>query len=212
MAYQGTYSIHPSQNHTAFPANVDDVDLTEADVVQSKPLSVHTVGIVYFCLLHLIWNILQEMSSFLYRLRLVELRRQVVDEVNCSGGYGLEFALQMETKITDVLGDIESHFQATNDTPKQTGRSSDAMFIEKDLCQIMGQAWLLRLHRPFLVQGYRDTRYVGSSEIRVNPTFKHSNLGTLPGSVRQGCSTDPPISVHKLSSQRTTPLAARSVI
>lgn len=44
LAHQGTYSIHPSQNHTSLPANIDDADLVEADVIQSKPLNVHTVS------------------------------------------------------------------------------------------------------------------------------------------------------------------------
>ena len=54
MAHQGTYSVHPKQNHTSFPANIDDADLIESDVVQSKPLNIHTVSGIYLLLYTLV--------------------------------------------------------------------------------------------------------------------------------------------------------------
>ncbi|KAF9444653.1 hypothetical protein P691DRAFT_736145 [Macrolepiota fuliginosa MF-IS2] len=146
LAHQGTYSIHPSQNHTSLPANIDDNDLVEADVVQSKPLNVHT-----------------EMSSFLCRLRFVDIYRQMVDEIN-SSGYELEAALDMEAKTSSAIGDIKEYFQVVNDTRRNSSRPSTVTSMERTFCQMMGQARLLQLHRPFLFQGYRDSHYVHSRD------------------------------------------------
>lgn len=143
MAHQGTYSVHPAQNHTSFPANIDDADLTASDVVQSKPLNIHT-----------------EMSSFLYRLRLIELHRQVIDEIN-RGGYEPEYAQEMNTKITNAMGEIKDIFQVTTDPQKLT-RSNQATCIEKKICHIMTQGQLLQLHRPFLFRGCYDAHFAAS--------------------------------------------------
>lgn len=152
------------------------------------------------------------MSSFLCRLRFIELWRQMVDEVNYNGGYWPEFALQMETKITEVIGNIESYFQSTRDTRKQPHRTSDTMVMEKNLCQVMGQALLLQLHRPFLLKGYSDALYVSVLRDQGGFKFKHLPLGTLPRSVHSGCSAYPPISLHRLSSQGITSLAYWGVV
>ncbi|KXN85054.1 hypothetical protein AN958_11727 [Leucoagaricus sp. SymC.cos] len=143
MAHQGTYSVHPSQNHTSFPANIDDCDLIEADVVQSKPLNIHT-----------------EMSSFICRIRLFELHRQMVDEINC-GGYELDFAQELDSKITTVIGEIKDYFQVTTD-PQKYSRPNHVTSMERTLCHMMAQTRLLRLHRPFLFRGCFDTRYTNS--------------------------------------------------
>ncbi|KAJ3575517.1 hypothetical protein NP233_g1052 [Leucocoprinus birnbaumii] len=143
MAHQGTYSVHPSQNHTSYPANIDDSDLIEADVVQSKPLNVHT-----------------EMSSFLCRLRFIELHRQVIDEVNC-GGYDLEYAQEMDSRLGIAIGEIKDYFQVTTD-PQKFSRSNQITCMERTLCHIMAQTRLLQLHRPFLFKGCYDDRYISS--------------------------------------------------
>ncbi|KAF5360715.1 hypothetical protein D9756_004474 [Leucocoprinus leucothites] len=143
MAHQGAYSVHPSQNHTSFPANIDDADLIEADVVQSKPLNVHT-----------------EMSSFLCRLRFVEHHRQIIDEVNC-GGYEPEYAQTMDCKINNSIGEIKDYFQVTTD-PQKFSRSSQVTCMERSLCHIMAQTRLLSLHRPFLFRGCYDDRSTNS--------------------------------------------------
>ncbi|KAJ6614995.1 hypothetical protein B0H10DRAFT_2042843 [Mycena sp. CBHHK59/15] len=57
-AHNGTYSIHPSQNHTGFPANIND------------PAHTYT-----------------EMTFALCRLRFVELYRQIVDNMQAPTGY-----------------------------------------------------------------------------------------------------------------------------
>ncbi|EKM75494.1 hypothetical protein AGABI1DRAFT_132163 [Agaricus bisporus var. burnettii JB137-S8] len=142
MAHQGVYSIHPSQNHTSLPANIDDVDLGESDVVQSKPPNIHT-----------------EMSSFLCRLRFIDIQRQLVDESN-RGGYDLDFVNDMEYKINNVISDLNDHFQMVLDSRKKPSRPNDARCSERTLCQIIGQGLILQLNRPFLFRSYHDKRYV----------------------------------------------------
>jgi hypothetical protein len=101
------------------------------------------------------------MSSFLYRLRFIDLQRQVIDESNC-GGYDLEFANDIESKINNVISDANDHFQMMIDSRKKTTRPSDVMFSERILCQIIGQGLILQLNRPFLFQSYHDNRYVSN--------------------------------------------------
>lgn len=61
-AHNGCYSIHPSQNFTNFPSNVDDNDLQEGNPVVSKPMDVHT-----------------DTSFTICRLKFVALYRELVD-------------------------------------------------------------------------------------------------------------------------------------
>lgn len=49
-AHNGTYSIHPSQNHTGYPTNIDDIDLVEGQPVRPKSPDEYTVNIL--CLVH----------------------------------------------------------------------------------------------------------------------------------------------------------------
>lgn len=122
------------------------------------------------------------MSSFLCQLRFVELYRQMVDEIN-TGGYELEFTLEMEKKITSAIADIKDYFQVVNDTRKKSSRPDTVTAIERTFCQMMGQARLLRLHRPFLFQGYRDSRYVSSAEASSKLTLTIHSRCILVSSV-----------------------------
>jgi hypothetical protein len=103
------------------------------------------------------------MSSFLYRLRFLELQRQIIDECNY-GGYDLEFSNDMESKINNVISDLNDHFQNMIDSRKKTSRPSDIMFSERVLCQVVAQGLILQLNRPFLLRSYHDNRYVSKQE------------------------------------------------
>jgi hypothetical protein len=98
------------------------------------------------------------MSSFLCRLRFVDLDRQVVDEINC-GGYELEFAQEMDSKITSAMGEIKDFFQVPTD-PQTFSRSNQVTSLERTFCHLMAQTRILRLHRPFLFIGCYDDQYV----------------------------------------------------
>lgn len=105
------------------------------------------------------------MSSFLCRLRLIELHRQVIDEINC-GGYELDFAQEMNNKVITAMGEIKDHFQVSTDPQKFT-RSNQVTCMERKICHVMAQGQLLQLHRPFLFRGCYDDHFVSWSIIRT---------------------------------------------
>jgi hypothetical protein len=89
------------------------------------------------------------MTFSLYRLRLVELYRQIVDNMQAPAGY--EFVLEMDRKISTTILELPSHFR---------GPGSPVKGFELTLALIMGETRRLRLHRPFLLRGYKDSKYV----------------------------------------------------
>ncbi|KAJ7116836.1 fungal-specific transcription factor domain-containing protein [Mycena crocata] len=142
-AHNGTYSIHPSQNHTGFPANVNDSDLVDGRPLTPKPPHTYT-----------------EMTFSLCRLRFVELYRQIVDNMQAPAGYG--FVIEIDRKISNTILELPGHFRGPGPAVKG---------FELTLALIMGETRRLRLHRPFLFRGYYGSdrsRYVDSRIQCVN--------------------------------------------
>ncbi|KAJ7109829.1 fungal-specific transcription factor domain-containing protein [Mycena epipterygia] len=141
-AHNGTYSIHPSQNHTGFPANINDSDLVEGRPLIAQPPHTYT-----------------EMTFSLCRLRFVELYRQIVDNMQAPAGYG--FVIEIDQKISQTILELPLNFRG--EFPGPTVKS-----FELTLALIMGETRRLRLHRPFLFRGYKDRKYVDSRIQCVN--------------------------------------------
>lgn len=110
------------------------------------------------------------MSSFLCRLRFIDLHRQVIDEIN-GGSYDLDFALDMDSRVNGVISEIKDYFQVATDSRKQFSRSNEMTSFERTICQMMAQERLLQLHRPFLFQSYHDSRYVSNDGYFANPVL-----------------------------------------
>ncbi|KAF8215783.1 fungal-specific transcription factor domain-containing protein [Mycena galopus ATCC 62051] len=140
LAHNGTYAIHPSQNHTGFPANINDCDLVDGQPFVPQPPHTYT-----------------EITFSLCRLRFVELYRQIVDNTQAPTGYG--FVLDMDRKISCAILELPSHFLGPGPAVKG---------FELTLALIMGETRRLRLHRPFLFRGYKDPKYVESRIQCVN--------------------------------------------
>ncbi|KAJ7921327.1 fungal-specific transcription factor domain-containing protein [Mycena leptocephala] len=138
-AHNGTYAIHPNQNHTGFPANINDSDLVDGQPFTPQPPHTYT-----------------EMTFSLRRLCFVEFYRQIVDN-KAPADYG--FALEMDRKISITILELPSHFR---------GPGSAVKGFELTLALIMGETRRLRLHRPFLFRGYKDSKYVESRIQCVN--------------------------------------------
>jgi hypothetical protein len=64
-------------------------------------------------------------------------------------GYG--FVLEMDRKISTTILELPSYFR---------GPGSAVKGFELTLALIMGETRRLRLHRPFLLRGYKDSKYV----------------------------------------------------
>ncbi|KAJ7610886.1 fungal-specific transcription factor domain-containing protein [Roridomyces roridus] len=133
-AHNGSYSIHPSQNHTGLPANINDADLVDGKPFAPQPPHVYT-----------------EMTFSLCRLRFVELYRQILDNMQAPTGYS--FVIDMDRTISSTMADVPSHFN---------GAGAGTKTFELTLALIMGETRRLRLHRPYLFRGYKDRKYIDS--------------------------------------------------
>ncbi|KAF9027330.1 hypothetical protein BDZ89DRAFT_1160859 [Hymenopellis radicata] len=140
-AHNGTYAVHPSQNHTGFPANVNDAELVDGHAVCEHPLEVYT-----------------EMSFSLARIRFVSLYREIVDEMNSPTGTGYSFVTEMDGRLERKLEEVPLYFGLGKAGMGVGGVKG----LEVTLCLIMGETRRLRLHRPFLFRGYKDRRYTES--------------------------------------------------
>jgi hypothetical protein len=96
------------------------------------------------------------MTFSLCRLRFVELYRRTVDNMQSPTGY--TFVTEMDTELSRALSDVPVRFGSS------ASNSGHVKGLELTLCLIMGETRRLRLHRPFLFQGYRDKRYTKSRE------------------------------------------------
>ncbi|KAF7347512.1 Nucleus protein [Mycena venus] len=144
-AHHGTYAIHPSQNHTGFPANINDCDLADDRPFVSQSQHTYT-----------------EMTFALCRFRFVEVYRQIVDNMQAPTGYG--FVLDIDRKISSMISELPKHFEFG---PAPAPAVAIKKF-ELTLALIMGETRRLRLHRPFLFRGYKDRKYVDSRIQCVN--------------------------------------------
>ncbi|KAJ7204411.1 fungal-specific transcription factor domain-containing protein [Mycena pura] len=140
-AHNLCYSIHPSQNHTGFPANINDDDLSDERPFAPQPAHTYTASPMT----------VQEMTFSLCRLRFVELYRQIIDNMLTPSGYS--FVLDMDRKISGTILDLPAHFFGPGPTVKS---------FELTLALIMGETRRLRLHRPYLFRGYRERKYLPS--------------------------------------------------
>ncbi|KAK7019182.1 hypothetical protein VNI00_018176 [Paramarasmius palmivorus] len=142
-AHHGVYSIHPAQNHTALPSNVNDADIAEGFPLDASPPTQYT-----------------EMTYSLIRFRFVALYREIVD----NRGRGYSFVLETDSRLREVIDSIPAHFdnKTGSETPSEKRTSFvpvDVTIMERQLSLIMGENRRMRLHRPFLFKGYTDPKY-----------------------------------------------------
>ncbi|THU93548.1 hypothetical protein K435DRAFT_189601 [Dendrothele bispora CBS 962.96] len=151
-AHNGAYSVHPSQNHTALPANINDTDLVEGQPLREMPETQYT-----------------EMTLSRTRYRFVDLYRQIVDNMQSPSSSGYGFILEMDVKLRKMQEEVPLYFQ---DGSSGEALSKEQLLatakgvkgLELTLSLIMGETRQLRLHRPFLFRGYKDKRFVKSRD------------------------------------------------
>ncbi|KAL0062845.1 hypothetical protein AAF712_010301 [Marasmius tenuissimus] len=160
-AHNGAYSIHPSQNFTGLPANVNDTDL-----IDGREIPVDN-------------NQYTQMTFSLTRFRFVEIYREIVDNSNLnamlsmyphsgysnSRNYG--FVIETDARLATMLNGIPSQFQHTESGMQHPPIKQETMGVqdmETLLALIMGETRRMRLHRPYLYKGYHDRKYAKSTE------------------------------------------------
>ncbi|ORY91511.1 fungal-specific transcription factor domain-domain-containing protein [Leucosporidium creatinivorum] len=140
QAHNGTYCVHPSQNHTAPPSNVNDEDL--GDEYFERPMSEYT-----------------ESSMSIFKLQFVTLYREFVDHITTRQPADYGFIINMDTRICDLIASFPPYFANVQDSPARTPN------LEKEciLIRITAANRHLRLHRPYLMRGYTDKQYAAST-------------------------------------------------
>ncbi|KAJ3856152.1 hypothetical protein EV368DRAFT_61903 [Lentinula lateritia] len=163
-AHNGAYSIHPSQNHTGFPANINDVDLVDGFPLKVRPIMEYT-----------------EMTLSLTRFRFVGIYREIVDNMQSPTGY--DFVTEIDAKIRKLQAEVPRYFEEYNlNTPDNSASpppynpAQNVKQLELTLCLLMGETRQLRLHRPYLFKGYKDRKYAKSREQCINSARAILNL------------------------------------
>ncbi|KAL0569118.1 hypothetical protein V5O48_012854 [Marasmius crinis-equi] len=165
VTHNSAYSIHPSQNFTGPPANINDADLVEGRELQPNSQQY------------------TEMTFSLTRFRFVEVYREIVDNNNLNTMYalypelgsanarGYSFVLETDARLAAMLDRIPSQFQHTESSIRQHPIKQETMGVQEMetlLALIMGETRRMRLHRPYLYRGYNDRKYARSTEQCIN--------------------------------------------
>ncbi|KAM0788922.1 hypothetical protein ACM66B_003000 [Microbotryomycetes sp. NB124-2] len=142
QAHNGSYSVHPSQNHSVAPHNVNDSDLT-ADVFINRPMSQYT-------------------DSSMTRLKIdfVDTYRQLVDHLNVQQPPDYNWVIEMDNHICRLIEGFPHHFSdVANADPRNPTLVKECLTI-----RITAANRHLRLHRPYLTRGYVDERFAASRD------------------------------------------------
>ncbi|KAK8187514.1 uncharacterized protein BKA78DRAFT_191448 [Phyllosticta capitalensis] len=149
---EGTYAINPKQMRVSYPANADDELITTADAHYNLPLSVPT-----------------SMSSFIQRVKLAELCREVVDTLPSTlvdpRELDYEVVLSLDTKLQNHLRDLPFFFQldsANIQRSRNICRERPYIAWQRTMIHFSAQTRICRLHRPFLLEGSSNPKYAFS--------------------------------------------------
>ncbi|KAF9258390.1 hypothetical protein L218DRAFT_731914 [Marasmius fiardii PR-910] len=153
-AHGGVYSVHPSQNFTGLPANINDSDLVEG---RELPRDDHQYT---------------EMTFSLTRFEFVEIYPEIIDNnANASGlrshGSSQTFIAETDARLGDMLERIPSRFQHGEQSIRHYPVKRETMGVlemETLLALVMGETRRMRLHRPYLHRGYTDRKYARCTE------------------------------------------------
>ncbi|WOO85297.1 putative transcriptional regulatory protein [Vanrija pseudolonga] len=143
IAHGSSYSVHPSQNMTALPANLDDTQLEDPTAIP-HPLSVCT-----------------PINMHIFKCKFVTLYREITDHMTIHKTPSYSFILAMDDSIIDLARSLPPHFQNTMHLPID---ASPALVTDSIFLSITANTRLVRLHRYFFIRGYSDERYTRSRE------------------------------------------------
>ncbi|KAL1410680.1 hypothetical protein Q8F55_004699 [Vanrija albida] len=143
IAHGSSYSVHPSQNLTALPANLEDDQLEDPAAVP-HPLSVYT-----------------PINMHIFKCKFVTLYREITDHMMAHATPSYAFILAMDDSIIDLARSLPRHFQDPMHLPAD---ADPAVVTDSIFLSITANTRLVRLHRYFFIRGYSDERYTRSRE------------------------------------------------
>ncbi|KAK4057475.1 hypothetical protein OIO90_001544 [Microbotryomycetes sp. JL221] len=145
IAHGGAYTAHPSQMHTAPPSNVNDDDMpVDSPDFKTHPLDRYT-----------------ESSFSIYKIRFTILYRELIDHLISHSPAQYSFVLNMDMRLVKLIDSLPDHFKEPESMPED----SDLNLVKESiLLGIIGETRLLRLHRPYLTRGFKDSKYAPSRD------------------------------------------------
>ncbi|CAI6337307.1 unnamed protein product [Periconia digitata] len=157
-AARGTYQCHPRQMMTDKPLNIDDEDVVDGMSRVGKPSSQPT-----------------SMSYFLFRIRLNEISRSLVDRtpfMSVASSTSFEVVMDIDTEMQKVYADIPAFFSLP---PADTSRIYNISYARalsiarqgNDLYALFN-AQRCRLHLPYAQRGYVEPEFAPSRDLCIN--------------------------------------------
>ncbi|ORY35307.1 fungal-specific transcription factor domain-domain-containing protein [Naematelia encephala] len=148
LSHGTTYCVHPNHSNTAFPSNVDDIDMTPQTVKPSQPLSIYTS------------------STFtIFRLQFLSLYREHIDHLISHQPASYEFIKQMDSRLVALRDSLPPYFSDNVEALRLSAICNSSCVVSESIAiRIIAANRLLRLHRPYLTLGYHDPRYRQSTE------------------------------------------------
>ena len=98
------------------------------------------------------------MTFSLARFRFVEIHRQSIDLLTNPTSASYASIISVDAKLRQEIEAIPASFQVAGSMGFLLEKDTRGLEILSAL--VMGVTWRMRLHRPFLSQGFKDRRYV----------------------------------------------------
>ena len=142
-AHYGCYAVHPSHNTTPYPHNVD----VRGDLVIEQPLQLYT-----------------ESTFTIFRLRYLEIYRQIVDARNKEGG---PLDPGQAAELADALEDVHDSIPPCLSYTHLPLSEPPSQSMERAMLELIFQNRLLRLYRDRQLAGYHRAEWRGHREACV---------------------------------------------
>jgi hypothetical protein len=178
---EGIYLIHPDQMKVLYPANADDVDITDLRVTTQEfggPFS--------------------EMTYSIGKIWFSTMVRDIVDTANKSGQQLEEFEydqiLAIDQKFNTTFAELPYYYKFDEVSRRMSydlEQSRPYIVWQRHLIHFGYHTRLSRIHRPYLTKGYRDPQYAYSRMICLRSARAVIEIEGSMREVATGFSPDP---------------------
>ncbi|KAI9933619.1 hypothetical protein AWENTII_002312 [Aspergillus wentii] len=159
---EGSYSLQPKHMNVNYPSNVDDEFITEAAVEYNHPLSTPTT-----------------MSSFIYRIKMAEICREIVDAMPSilleSQEPEYDLILQLDDKYRTFFKGLPTFFQddeASISQSKSIYERYPHLPLQRITIHFSVHTRICRLHRPYHLEGTTNPKYAYSHQMCIRSAQK----------------------------------------
>ena len=179
---EGIYTFQPRQMNVRVPANIDDEFLSASGEARGLPLSIPTV-----------------MSSFLQRLKLADLCRQIVDELPAPVDANYEkpdysLVIDIDRRLRQYLDELPVFFKLDPASIRQSEKiCKERPYIawQRTMGHFSVHARICHLHRPYHLEGARNPQFHYSRNACTESAYKVLELRRLMDEQRENSAFRP---------------------